>query len=144
MNRSQSDTPKRYPYLKLLLLLASVLATSFLLTNRTEACGPFFTDAIFVFAKHPDFPLEKFAAGKLGVVTDSWARSYLVVAYRTLSGNPLSDNEARAIKSLWDDRLNNSFDSDDESWVKKWNEARKAAGATTAAEVHAYRNREKP
>src|SRR5262249_20418555 len=85
-----------------------------------------------------------FAAGKLGVVTDSWARSYLVVAYRTLSGKPLSDTEAKAIKSLWDDRLNNTFESDEDSWIKKWNDARKTAGATTPAEVHAYRNREKP
>lgn len=144
MNPFKPATPSRHPYLKLILLLASVVATSLLLTSRSEACGPFFTDTIFVFTKHPDFPLEKFAAGKLGVVTDSWARSYLVVAYRTLSGNPLSDGEAKAINGLWEDRLNNSFESDDESWVKKWNEARKAAGATTPAEVHAYRNREKP
>ena len=149
MNRSQSDTPKRYPYLKLLLLLASVLATSFLLTNRTEACGPFFTayfESLGLKAENlfwSDYTTEQLykEGAKRGAIDPCFPSK---VAYRTLSGNPLSDNEARAIKSLWDDRLNNSFDSDDESWVKKWNEARKAAGATTAAEVHAYRNREKP
>jgi hypothetical protein len=55
----------------------------------------------------------------------------------------LSDTE-EAIKSLWDDRLNNAFDYDSDSWVKDWNEARKAAGATAPAEVQVYRNREKP
>ena len=127
-----------------LVALVLIACVSVLLPRGARACGPFFTDAVFVFTKHPDFPLENFASGKLGVVSDSWARSYLVVAYRTLSGNPLSDKEATAVKSLWDDRLNNSGDTYDESWVKQWNEARKAAGATGPAEVRVYRNREKP
>lgn len=131
-------------YTPALIVLASIVAVCSLLPNRTQACGPFFTDAIFVFSKHPDFPLEKFAAGKLGVIRGSWARSYLVVAYRSLSGNLLSDTEAKAIKSLWDDRLNNAYDYYDVDWVKKWNEARKAAGATADAQVSVYRNREKP
>src|ERR1041385_6410196 len=78
---------------KALLALALVVCVSFLLAMRSEACGPFFNDAIFIVTKHPDFPLEKFAAGKLGVVNPTWARSYLVVAYRTLSNTPLSDGE---------------------------------------------------
>jgi hypothetical protein len=126
------------------LIIGQVLAIPFLLPQRTQACGPFFTDAIFVFSKHPDFPLDKFAAGKLGVISESWARSYLVAAYRSLAGDPLSDAEAKAIKSLWDDRLNLTSENSSDSWVKDWNEARKAAGATVAVEVQVYRNREKP
>src|SRR5688572_30991700 len=49
-----------------------------------EACGPHFTDAIFVFQKHPDDPLEKFARGNIGVLQPTYARSYLVAAYRNL------------------------------------------------------------
>lgn len=128
----------------LTITLALVSAISILLPPPTSACGPFFTDAIFVFTKHPDFPLEKFAGGNLGVITNSWARSYLVVAYRVLSGNPLSETEAKAMKSLWDDRLNNAGDMYDESSVKKWADARKAAGATQPMDVQVYRNREKP
>ncbi len=126
------------------LVIAPVLAIPFLLPQRTEACGPFFTDAIFVFSKHPDFPLDKYAGGKLGVINESWARSYLVVAYRSLAGDPLSDAEAKAIKSLWEDRLNNAYEGGEDAWIKTWNEARKAAGATADAKVSAYRNREKP
>lgn len=150
MNESRSKPPGRKisrqlrKYTLALIVLALIVAVSSLLPKPTQACGPFFTDAIFVFSKHPDFPLERFAAGKLGIISESWARSYLVVAYRSLSGNPLSDTEAKAIKSLWDDRLNNAHDYYDESWVKNWNEARKAAGATTDAQVSVYRNREKP
>ncbi len=129
----------------IVFLLACVVAVSFFTTPPTSACGPFFTDAIFVFTKHPDFPLETFAAGKLGVVSPSWARSYLVAAYRNLSGAPLSEAEAKGIKALWDARLNLGYDSSSEDWVKKWTEARKKVpGAPAAAEVNAYRNREKP
>jgi hypothetical protein len=40
------------------LIIGQLLAVPFLLPQRTQACGPFFTDAIFVFSKHPDFPLD--------------------------------------------------------------------------------------
>ena len=130
---------------KALVALALTLLVSFVLPQRTRACGPFFTDAIFVYSKHPDFPLESFAGGKLGVLQPSWARSYLVVAYRNLVGTNLSSNEASGIKALWDDRLNNRWDSNDEEWIKKWIEARKQVpGLTTPPEIKAYRNRDKP
>ena len=121
-----------------------VIAVPFFRPRPAEACGPFFSDAIFVFTKHPDFPLDKFAAGRFGVVSPSWARSYLVVAYRSFSGNALSDGEAKAMKSLWDDRLNNAGYVSDTDWINKWNEARKAAGAPEPAKINVYRNREKP
>jgi hypothetical protein len=130
--------------IKALLALTLVVSVSLLLPTRTEACGPFFVDAIFIFTKHPDFPLENYTAGKLGVINPRWARSYLVVAYRTLAGAPLSDGEAKAVKSLWDDRLNLN-DNYDDSGTKKWIEARKkVAGAAVIADVQTYRNREKP
>ncbi|HXI75247.1 MAG TPA: hypothetical protein VNG94_06640, partial [Pyrinomonadaceae bacterium] len=129
---------------KALIALTLIISVSCLFPSRTLACGPFFTDAIFVFTKHPDFPLEKFAGGKLGIVTPTWARSYLVVAYRTLAGNTLSESEAKNVKSLWDDRLNLS-DHYDDSGSKNWIEARKKVpGATAITEVQAYRNQEKP
>jgi hypothetical protein len=130
---------------KVLVALTLVLSVSFLLPQRTRACGPFFTDAIFVYGKHPDFPLETFAAGKLGVVNPTWARSYLVASYRNLAGNRLSESEAKAIKSVWDDRLNNRWESNDDAWIKKWAEARKQVpGVAAPPEINAYRNREKP
>ncbi len=128
-----------------LVALALIASVSFLLPYRTRACGPFFTDAIFVYTKHPDFPLESFAAGKLGVLRPSYARSYLVAAYRNLSGNSLSNAEAKGIKSLWDDRLNFGWELHDEEWIKAWVEARKKVpGVTAAPEIKAFRNREKP
>lgn len=128
-----------------LVALALVASVSFLLPFRTQACGPFFTDAIFVYSKHPDFPLESFAAGKLGVVEPTWARSYLVAAYRNLVGNSLSESEAKGIKALWDERLSNGDGIHDQEWIKKWTEARKQVPGTVApAEIDVYRNRDKP
>jgi hypothetical protein len=125
------------------LLFTGLLAILF--PYAGEACGPFFTDAIFVYSKHPDFPLEQFAAGKIGVIQPTWARSYLVVAYRSLSGSSLSPNEIAAITALWDDRLNFGGELDDSTWIKKWTDARsKVTGLTAAPEIHAFRNREKP
>ncbi|MDX6559520.1 MAG: hypothetical protein QOF72_2569, partial [Blastocatellia bacterium] len=130
---------------KALIALALILSVSFMLPQRTRACGPFFTDAIFVYSKHPDFPLESFAAGKLGVLRTHWARSYLVAAYRNLAGNRFSESEAKGIKGVWDDRLNLNWESNDDQWVKKWNEARKQVpGLTAPPEIKVYRNREKP
>src|SRR5438046_1343647 len=58
-----------------LIALALIASTSLLLPQSSQACGPFFTDAIFVYTKHPDFPLERFAKGQLGVLRPSYARS---------------------------------------------------------------------
>jgi hypothetical protein len=135
--------PKRFTIITT-IAVAMVFAVPFFLPRPAEACGPFFSDAIFVFTTHPDFPLDKFAAGKFGVIRASWARSYLVVTYRSLSGNPLSDGEAKAMKSLWDDRLNNAGYVSEGELINKWNEARKAAGATAPAQISVYRRREKP
>ncbi len=131
---------------KAIVALALIVSVSFMLPQQTQACGPFFTDAIFVYSKHPDLPLEKFAGGNLGVVSASWARSYLVAAYRNLAGNRLSDTEAKGIKSVWDDRLGiTSVESNDDQWIKKWNEARaKVPGVAAPPEIKAYRNQEKP
>src|SRR5712692_9641839 len=128
-----------------LLALALIISTSLLIPQRTQACGPFFTDAIFVYTKHPDFPLERFAQGQLGVLRPSYARSYLFAAYRNLSNSGLSDAEASALKSLWEDRLNNAGDINDDAWIKKWLDARgKVPGLSTPSQIHAFRNREKP
>ena len=127
----------------LLIVVTSFLAM--MLPREAQACGPFFSDAIFVFEKHPDFPLERFAQGQLGVLQPSYARSYLVAGYRNLSGERLSDNEVTALKALWEDRINLTYDYSSDDWVKKWKDARaKVPGLAPSAEINVYRNREKP
>jgi len=117
---------------------------SLVLPSRTQACGPFFTNTIFVYSKHPDFPLERFAGGQIGVLQSSYARSYLVAAYRNLIGEPLNATEIAALKSLWEDRLNNVWESNEHEWIRNWNEARvKVPGVGTKA-ISVYRYRAKP
>ena len=72
-------------------LIVMVLSSALLicLPPRTRACGPYFEEAIFTRPDRPDNPLAHFAAGQLGVIRPGYARSYLVVAYRYLSGVPL-------------------------------------------------------
>jgi hypothetical protein len=128
-----------------LAALALIVSLSLLIPRQTQACGPFFTEAIFVYTKHPDFPLERFAEGQIGVLQPGYARSYLVAAYRNLIGSSLSATEAKGLESLWDDRLNYVGEFHDEEWIKKWIDARgKVPGAGAPPEIHAFRNREKP
>src|SRR5256884_2241255 len=129
---------------KALIAVTLIISISSFFPSRTLACGPFFTDAIFVFTKHPDFPLEQFANGKLGVLSPSWARSYLVVAYRNLSGAPLTQTEAKDVKSLWEERLNLSSEGGSEDWSRKWNEARAKVPGTQPVQFDDYRNPQKP
>jgi len=124
-----------------LLVAALMLGTA----RQTRGCGPFFTDAIFVYTKHPDFPLEQFARGQLGVLKPGYARSYLFVAYRNLIGVSFSEAEVSALKTLWDERLNYAGELDDSAWVKTWTDARsKVPGVGAPAEIRAFRHREKP
>src|SRR5207253_413504 len=135
----------RRHFSKTLIVLALIASVSWLIPRHTQACGPFFTDAIFVYTKHPDFPLDRFAAGQLGVLQPTYARSYLVAAYRNLAGNNLSADETKGLKGLWDDRLSYGWEFHDEEWIKKWTEARKKVpGVSAPPEIKAFRNREKP
>jgi hypothetical protein len=99
---------------------------------------------MFVYSKHPDFPLERFARGQLGVLETSYARSYLVAAYRNMLNEKLSDEEVAGLKSLWEERLGITYPSEDDG-VAQWKEARaKVAGPGPNLEISPYRNREKP
>ena len=56
-------------------------------TAAVLACGPFFTDLITVNRAMPADPAA-YGRGELGVVKPTFARRYLVQAYRTLAGLP--------------------------------------------------------
>ncbi|MBY0357532.1 MAG: hypothetical protein K2W82_05975 [Candidatus Obscuribacterales bacterium] len=102
------------------LLLATVLSSTSALTPAFSCA--FSIDPYYTYSVHPDFPLKKYAAGELGILQPTYARSYLLTAYRYLSGNPLSDNEQASMVQLWDNRLTNSDDwcqSDTSAWLKE-------------------------
>jgi hypothetical protein len=89
-----------------------------------QACGPFFPQAIFTHKLHPDLPLENYARGELGILRRTYARSYLVVAYRYLTGKNLDRREQAAVMNLWQERLNGTWPNSHQ-WIKDWQPARK-------------------
>lgn len=108
---------------------ASAIALVTLLSLPTAAlsCGPFFDETTFQYRSHPDMPLKLYAAGNLGILGSSFARSYLVVAWRYLNNAPLSPVEQKSIVALWDQRLNMENTETDKE-LKKWETAFKQYG----------------
>lgn len=125
-------------------IIAVVLTVVLLTTNSAVACGPFVLETVFVHTVHPDFPLARFASGRIGMVQPTYARSYLYVAYRYLEGAPFAPDEQKALTELWKDRLETGASLGDEEWVKSWLEARKKVVAQEPAPISVYRSREKP
>lgn len=87
-------------------------------------CGPFFKTAIFDYYLHPGLPLKNYSQGALGVLRPTFARSYLVVAYRYLSNKPLNKQEQEAAMKIWKKRLLFEHDSNIEDFAEKWKKAR--------------------
>ena len=130
----------RSPLIALLLIAVLLLAS-----QPVPACGPFSLDAVFTFAVHPEFPLEEFARGKIGVLQTTYARSYLFAAYRNLNGVPFSPSEQKQLVALWQERLDYSSPDFDGDWPKSWLAARQTVnGVATLGGISTYRHREKP
>src|SRR5688572_22226510 len=128
-------------------LIALFLAIVLLNGTTALACGPFTLEAIFVYTVHPAFPLQQFAAGRIGVVQPSYARSYLYVAYRHLSGSSFSTSEQKALVGLWSERLGlgDEAQAGDLDGSAVWLEARKKVpGVPDRGEIEVFRAREKP
>ncbi|HEV7747364.1 MAG TPA: hypothetical protein VGO56_20370 [Pyrinomonadaceae bacterium] len=126
-------------------IVIALLLAVLLQAPSSSACGPFALEAIFSFSVHPEYPLEKYAAGDLGIVPPTYARSYLVVAYRYLNGDGFSQAEREALVELWHDRLDLRWEAGDEQAVKTWLDARqKIDGVGEAPKIEVFRNREKP
>jgi hypothetical protein len=107
------------------------------------ACGPFSLDAVFTFSKHPDYPLEKYAQGDLGLLQPTYARSYLFTAYRYLNGTGFLPAEQKALLALWKERQKSNglpaFASID-TWLAT---RKKGAGVKAISQIDGYRNKSK-
>ena len=85
-------------------LCAAFVVSFFCVAPVLQSCseGP---EPFSDFSLHPDVPLEKYAAGRLGIVQPTFARSYLVVAYRYFAGVPLTKDEQFGAETLWSERI---------------------------------------
>ena len=91
------------------------------------ACGWYPDEPIFIMASGPS-DIPAFAAGNLGIVLPSYWRIYLVTAYRSLSGVPLTKEEQVAVTRFWDNpEYQHIMDTSEwqPDWRKNWLEARK-------------------
>lgn len=72
---------------------------------QVNACVPEFAFNVIYNDFRPEMPLSEFASGNIGVLQTSYAKSYLCVAYRYLTGSSLSPREQQNILRLWRIRL---------------------------------------
>ena len=86
-------------------------------------CGPFFLETIFTHTSHPDFPLDRFIRGELGVLQPTYPRAYLYVAYRYLAGKSFDREEQKALAEFWMPKVA-SPGAPAENWIKTWLEER--------------------
>jgi len=78
-----------YRSLLMALFLTCILASP----ANVFSCGPTFPTTVFVWKGAPDIPRAEYIAGRLGIVQQSFNHADLFVAYRYLSGRPLSAKE---------------------------------------------------
>jgi tetratricopeptide (TPR) repeat protein len=73
------------------LLVLAFLTVALAGPREAESCGPFLPMAQFTYVSQP--PQGVFAHGQLGILLPSYHRRYLVIAYRYLTGVPLTKEE---------------------------------------------------
>src|SRR5262249_14680721 len=121
-------------------LTLGVIAALWYSPRRLFSCGPFFPSTVFTYTWHPDFPLDRFAHGELGVLQPTYARSYLAVAYRYLSGVDLNPEEQKALQALWQERLEPRWNADGQDWIQRWLDVRNSVpGVSSSPQITIYR-----
>jgi hypothetical protein len=104
--------------------IAVALAALVLLNSApvATACGPYFTEPVFIFEDSPDLPFTEFTSGKIGIIRPALGRKTLVIAYRYLNGGAFTSDEQSALLEA----LRGKAPEDDGSEaVKAWISARK-------------------
>jgi hypothetical protein len=113
------------------LLIVLLIALTLWTPSRLRSCGPFFPQAIFTYRESPGITLDRYIGGELGVIHPTYARRYLFVGYRYLSGLPLTQKEQKALLNPTQTGL---------SEAGEWKVARsKVPGVGTAPAIDVYR-----
>lgn len=120
-----------------LIIMVSMLLSD---THILFACGPFEEEVIFTFYNHPDYPLEQFAKGKLGILQSGYQRKYLVFAYRYLNNIKMSNKEMKMIASLLappPDIYAFEYESEEQKAINEWiAERAKISGAPSQPAIN--------
>ncbi len=90
-----------------------------------KACAPDFFTAVFSYKRHPDLPRGRFIDGRLGVLQPTFARSYLVIAYRYLNGIGMNPGEREQARDYYNDRDDlGSWGHVGPDWPAQWRAVR--------------------
>jgi hypothetical protein len=119
-------------FLSTVLMAASLIPAGWWLAR---ACAPDFLVAVFSYYRHPDLPRTEFIDGRLGVLQPSFARSYLIVAYRYLNGVGLSAGEREQARDYYKDRATRDWDGTGTDWASAWQYARARIQSPKAPKV---------
>lgn len=101
-----------------------IAVLALLVASVATPCS-FDTTPIDFFATRPDFPIDRYVDGHLGILQPTYARSHLVVAYRYLSGNPPSEIEREGFRAVLRHRLQEDRDDQLVDPVRQWENLRK-------------------
>lgn len=130
--RFNSELKERTPLVAVCLLFVTLWSGAPVVSSGMWAPSPVASYDCF-----PDLPLEPYASGKLGILKNTFARSYLAVAYRYLSAHPPDSAAAAIFVQLWNTRIGRdqptatpdpkTADPDgDEDALSQWLSARKS------------------
>lgn len=127
---------KRYTPVLCILLFAVILLSP----QNGSSCGPFLDSPLFTNYVHPALPMEVYVRGNLGILSPGYARSYLVLAYRYLTGRPLSEREVRQALEYYRYNFKSPWTPGAKDPAEEWMKARAAvmgeADRATAPETY--------
>jgi hypothetical protein len=124
--------------------LATTLALSILAPGSPGvACSIPPPEPAYWYRTHPDFPLQEFVGGRLGIVRPTWDPSYLVVAYRAWNGLSIDRAQRDELLELWARKdghvaVGKEAPPEGNSAVTQWYAARRETGFA-ARSVAGYR-----
>ena len=87
-------------------LTLQTVAWGTLLVVATElsaaACGPNFPSPVFAARTHPDYPIEPYIRGRIGIIEPGYDFSYLLIAYRHLEGVSFPESTVLELKNYFE------------------------------------------
>jgi hypothetical protein len=110
--------------MKRVVLVASLTYLAVAGWRFARACAPDFLRAVFSYSRHPDLPRSEFIDGRLGVLQPTFARSYLVIAYRHLNGIGMNAREREQARDYYKDRDTGAWDHMGTDWPAQWRTVR--------------------
>ncbi|HVA79410.1 MAG TPA: hypothetical protein VNF29_00620 [Candidatus Binataceae bacterium] len=87
------------------MMAAALLLWPISVRSWSGASGVQTLVTLFEAHRHPDLPLDLFAAGRLGLIKPTWSDSYRYVAYRYIVGPGFNSSEQKALVAMWNERL---------------------------------------